>query len=106
MIWPNGFPVRRCAFAAIRLTAPAVAHAVRDDVHRSGAAPLGEVGHEIGDDTFARLDRRFVGRITASRSLRRPAEERHCAFDRQVEPDLRRAQRRILERNVVAVYED
>ena len=61
-----------------------------------GAAPLRKVGHEIGNNPFARLDRRLVGGIGAGRSLRRPAEERHRAFDRQVEPDLSCAQRRIL----------
>jgi hypothetical protein len=64
------------------------------------------VAHEIGDIAFARLDRRLIGGIAAGRSLRRPAEERHRPFDRQVEPNLRRTQYRLLKRDIVAVHKD
>jgi hypothetical protein len=75
------------------------------NVRCSSTAPLGEIGQEVGYGTLARVDRRFICRISADRSLRWPAEERHCALDRKVEADLRRAQRSLLKRDVVAVHE-
>jgi hypothetical protein len=109
MIWLKGFAtslLRRRGNPIDGAQNAAIAHAVGDDVDRFSAAAFGEIGHKIGDRPLARLDRRLVRRIAFDRAARRPAEKRHRSPDGQIEPDLRRAQRRRLKRDVVAADKD
>ena len=84
----------------------AIAHAVGDQMQLRGAAVLRELDQEIGDRALARLDAGLVGGIGDRIAARGPREERRRAGNLEVVADLRRADRRVREADVVAVQEN
>ena len=83
-----------------------VAHAMRNDIDALGPAAAAEVGEEIGDRPFARVDRRLVGRVGGHRPAGRPGEESGRAGDVQIDSKLRRAHGSFLERHIESMDED
>ena len=83
-----------------------VAHAMRNDIDALGPAAAAEVGEEIGDRPFARVDRRLVGRVGGQRPAGRPGEEGGGAGDIQIDTKLRRAHGCLLERHIESMDED
>ncbi len=84
----------------------AVAHAVRDHVHPTRSGLECEGAHVVRNHVLVQFDRCLVGRVHLDFAPGCPTEERHRALDLQIEPELCRTRRGLLEVDVEPVHED